>query len=97
MDFQGMDSGVRRGRGWREGPRPTLWKRGPQSAFGAPSAELSLGGLRPRRARFRFTRRRDDSDNSRKKQGQGQSRWPRQEKCSEEMGVFGLDNGVHFK
>ena len=29
-----------------------------KSAIGAPSAELSLVGLRPRRARLRFTRRR---------------------------------------
>ena len=56
--------------GKKEGPRPTSWKRGPQSAFGAPSAELSLGGLRPRRARFRFTRRRDDSQDGQQEQGQ---------------------------
>ena len=95
MDFQGIGSGVRRG-AKEEGPRPTLWKQGPQ-APSAPSAKLSLGGLRPRRARFRFARRRDDSPEGQQEQGQCQVRGRRRQKCSEEMGVFGLDNGVHHR
>jgi hypothetical protein len=87
--------GLRCPMGGKRGPRPTSWKREPPSAIGAPSAELSLDGLRPRRARLRFTRRRDDSDNDRRGQEQCQGRWRGQEKCSEEIGVFGLDNGVH--
>ena len=67
VDFQGI-APVSEG-GVQEGPRP-LVERGPRSAFGAPSAELSLGGLRPRRARFRFTRRRDDSQHDPRRQGQ---------------------------
>ena len=73
MDFQGMDSGVRRGE--ERGPSSNVVEARAPSAFGAPSAELSLGGLRPRRARFRFTRRRDDSQDGQQEQGQCQGRW----------------------
>ena len=42
-----------------EGPQPPAWPRARlRSTIGAPSAGLSLGGLRARRARLRFTRRR---------------------------------------
>ena len=38
------------------GPRPPTWAGATlKSAIGAPSARLSLGGLRARRARLRFT------------------------------------------
>ena len=80
MDLQGMDSGVRRGK--ERGPSCNVVAARAPSAFGAPSAGLSLGGLRPRRARFRFTRPRDDSQNRRKQQGQSQGSWQRREKCS---------------
>ena len=40
-------------------------------AIGTPSAGLSLGGLRARMARLRFTRRAERSDGQRREQGQG--------------------------
>ena len=44
-----------------------------KSAIGAPSAELSLVGLRPRRARLRFTRQRHGNQKAIEKQDQ--DRW----------------------
>ena len=41
-----------------------------KSAIGAPSAELSLVGLRPRRARLRFTRRANRSKTTEEEQEQ---------------------------
>jgi transposase len=51
--FGGMNSGVR----WGEEPPKARGLRGPAGVIGPPSAGLSLGGLRPRRAHLRFTRR----------------------------------------
>ena len=50
-------------------------QRGPRvpSAIGTPSAGLSLGGLRARRARLRFTRRQESSQAQRREQGQGEA------------------------
>ena len=56
--------------GSEEGPPATSVGRGP-GAFGAPSAELSLVGVRPRRARLRFTRRRQGNGNALERQEQG--------------------------
>ena len=67
MDFRGI-APVSEGR--QESPPATRVGRGP-GAFGAPSAELSLVGLRPRRARLRFTRRLEGNDNAREGQEQG--------------------------
>jgi len=46
-----------------------------KSAIGAPSAELSLVGLRPRRARLRFTRQRHGNPKAVEKQEEDR-RWP---------------------
>jgi hypothetical protein len=43
---------------------------GAPSAIGTPSARLSLIGLRPRRARLRFTRRADANEQAEKEQEQ---------------------------
>ena len=43
------------------------------SALGTPSAGLSLGGLRARRARLRFTRRGERSEKLPREQGQGEA------------------------
>lgn len=72
MDFQGMAPVSERGK--KEGSSSNVVEARTPSAFGAPSAELSLGGLRPRRARFRFTRRRDDSQDGHRGQAQCQGR-----------------------
>jgi hypothetical protein len=68
VDFLRHSSGVRR----RENaPRPAVWTGGVwRGAFGAPSAGLSLVGLRPRRAQLRFTRRAESSHDVRKVQDQ---------------------------
>src|SRR5205085_730981 len=59
VDFLRHSSGVRRG---KSAPRPAVWTEGVlRGAFGAPSAGLSLVGLRPRRAQLRFTRRAESS------------------------------------
>ncbi len=70
LDFLRHSSGVR----WRvreqEGAHAhQRGARGP-SAIGTPSTGLSLVGLRPRRARLRFTRRREGNDQPQKKQEQ---------------------------
>src|SRR5262245_65880301 len=44
---------------------------GQRSALGAPSAGLSLVGLRPRRARLRFTRRREGNNRAFEEQEEG--------------------------
>ena len=54
------------------GPRPPAWAGAALgSALGAPSAELSLVGLRPRRARLRFTRRQQRNQTANEEQEQG--------------------------
>jgi hypothetical protein len=54
------------------GPRPPAWLRATlTSAIGAPSAGLSLVGLRPRRARLRFTRQRQSNETTAEEQEQG--------------------------
>jgi hypothetical protein len=68
VDFLRHSSGVRRG---KNAPRPAVRAGGDcRGAFGAPSAELSLVGLRPRRAQLRFTRRPESSHDARKEQDQ---------------------------
>src|SRR5271157_1535684 len=64
--------------GWEEAPVHGRGRGTPGSALGAPSAELSLVGLRPRRARLRFTRRPDSNHDAREEQEQstGGSRKP---------------------
>jgi len=70
LDFLRHSSGVR----WRVGEQEgaLAHPRGARapSAIGTPSAELSLVGLRPRRARLRFTRRRERNEQPQKKQEQ---------------------------
>jgi len=84
-------------------PGPALPAPGARGPFGTPSAGLSLVGLRPRRARLRFTR----PDGCTRKHGlhtrasrQGKQRRCRGHEdptgCSEGSPVFGLDNGVHY-
>src|SRR6266508_1076252 len=69
VDFPGI-APVSDGR--ETGPRPPAWAGAPwESAIGAPSAEVSLVGLRPRRARLRFPRRPECSPAGRKEQEQG--------------------------
>ena len=72
MDFRGI---APVSEGGEEGPPTTSVGRGP-GAFGAPSAGLSLVGLRPRRARLRFTRRRQSTDNALEGQEQGRELGP---------------------
>ena len=68
VDFLRHSSGVRRG---KIASRPCCWLGGVlRGAFGAPSAGLSLVGLRPRRAQLRFTRRAESSHDARKVQDQ---------------------------
>jgi hypothetical protein len=69
--------------GQERGPRPPAWLRAIlRSAFGAPSAGLSLVGLRPRRARLCFTRRQHGNESAVEEQVQARvvveidpSRW----------------------
>src|SRR6516225_7032305 len=63
-------------------------------AIGAPSAGLSLDGLRSRRAHLRFTRHFQATAAVSESQGV----WGRKtgQRCSEGSPFFGLDNGVHL-
>ena len=65
LDFLRHDSGVR----WQKKAPDQQCGQEP-SAIGAPSAKLSLVGLRPRRARLRFTRQRHGSQKKVEKQVQ---------------------------
>jgi hypothetical protein len=72
--------------------------------LGTPSPGLSLGGLRARRARLRFTRGGEAIAESKNKQGQvsGNRESVIQARTSgrnssEGLPFFGLDNGVHCK
>ena len=68
VDFLRHSSGVRRR---KNASRPGCWSGGVwRGAFGAPSAGLSLIGLRPRRAQLRFTRLAESSHDARKVQDQ---------------------------
>jgi hypothetical protein len=64
-------------------------------AIGAPSAGLSLDGLRSRRAHLRFTRHFQATAAVSESQGV----WGRKtgQRCSEGSPFFGLDNGVHLR
>ena len=97
--FERHHSGVRWGRmsPWAMQPRG-------HSAIGAPSAELSLGGLLASRAHLRFTRRPGCTATAAGKQEQaaqqdnqqtchGHEGWTG---CSEGSLVFCLYNGVHL-
>ena len=68
VDFLRHSSGVRRE---KIASRPCCWSGGVwRGTFGAPSAGLSLVGLRPRRAQLRFTRRAESSHDAYKVQDQ---------------------------
>jgi len=98
--FRRHGSGVR----WAEKSPWALRPRG-QGAIGAPSAGLSLGRLRARRAYLRFTRRDGFTAINGGDQEQGAEHGNQQKchghegrtECSEGTLVFCLDNGVHFR
>jgi len=57
------------------GPRTTYVGGGRLGCtIGTPSTRLSLVGLRPRRARLRFTRRRKRNDKTAEEQDEGQKK-----------------------
>ncbi len=56
----------------KKGPRPPTWAGATlRGAIGTPSARLSLVGLRPRRARLRFTWQAESNEHAHKEQEQG--------------------------
>jgi hypothetical protein len=75
LDFQGITRVSERGERAPGLARPAP---GPRWPFGTPSAGLSLVGLRPRRARLRFTRQRHGNQTAIEKQEQERS-WSRRD------------------
>jgi hypothetical protein len=64
--------------GGEKGPRPPTWAGAAmRCTLGAPSAGLSLVGLRPRRARLRFTRRGHGNERALAQQEQGRKPIPK--------------------
>src|SRR6202050_5427203 len=91
---------------WRGKKQPPDHQRGrghlAVAPLGTPSPELSLGGLRARRARHRFTRGGEATAESKNKQGQVSGRRESViqartsgRNSSEGLPFFGLENGVH--
>ena len=55
---------------WEEGCLGEVSRQGSDTSLTRPSARLSLVGLRPRRARLRFTRRADGNEPAQQEQEQ---------------------------